>query len=136
MFICFPNLNSYIFSSLEPDGYYFRSEGLPSKFGGMVYSYPDRVTSDVDDIVLGVMTDEPDAVLVRLESVNSDDYIELKLVSHCLVDFFSSRSRTDCCANLMYLEVSNKLRFYIKIHLCPWRHCFLFFSSYLKGILC
>lgn len=67
----------------EPLGYYFRVEGKADRYGMMKYEYPflQQQNSEQDEIVLGVMTKEKDAVLVRLISDHFNDNVEIGLVS-------------------------------------------------------
>ena len=67
----------------EPEGYYFRSEGNPNKFGMVRYDYEEseQETYSENEIVFGVMTDEKDKLLLRLESAVLEDFIEFWLVS-------------------------------------------------------
>lgn len=64
----------------EPLGYYFRSEGDQNLYGMLVHRYP-YLETETDEIVMGVMTEEKNAVLTKLLSGLFDDYIEIKLVS-------------------------------------------------------
>ncbi len=50
--------------------------------GIIMYTYPDKRQPDtkVDRIALGFQTLQKDAVLVRINSRTSDDYIEMELV--------------------------------------------------------
>ena len=55
-------------------------------FGGnglIAFSLPpdERLDTDRDSLALGFMTTQSDAVLVRINSGDSDDYLEMELVS-------------------------------------------------------
>ncbi|CAG5122156.1 unnamed protein product [Candidula unifasciata] len=67
----------------EPLGYYFRSEGNPDQYGMLVYRYPALEMNDneVDEVIMGVMTDEKNAVLTKLISGVFNDFVEIKLVN-------------------------------------------------------
>ncbi|XP_012941838.1 neurexin-1 [Aplysia californica] len=79
----------------EPLGYYFRSLGDPDLYGAMLYNYPpgEQKNSNQDEIIMGVMTDEKNAVLTRLASSNLNDYVELKLVNGYVVATYDTNGQ-------------------------------------------
>ncbi|CAL1547650.1 unnamed protein product [Lymnaea stagnalis] len=71
----------------EPLGYYFRPQGRQYLDGMLVYRYPplDQGYNEQDEIILGVMTEEKNAVLTKLISDIFNDYVEIKLVNGYVV---------------------------------------------------
>ncbi|BFZ21895.1 hypothetical protein BsWGS_24934 [Bradybaena similaris] len=79
----------------EPLGYYFRSEGNADQYGMLLYRYPAIEVNDheVDEIIMGVMTDEKNAVLTKLLSSTFDDFVEIKLVNGFPVVTYDTNSQ-------------------------------------------
>lgn len=67
----------------------FFSESIAYEFGatkGLIqYTFPPGRQPDTEDdsIALGVITTKTDAVLLRIESSNTQDYLEMEIVSKC-----------------------------------------------------
>lgn len=76
----------------------FFSESVSYQFGpqpGLItFSYPEGKYLDrrVDTLALGFKTTESDAVLVRVDSATTEDYMELELVCVSLTVLSSSHS--------------------------------------------
>ena len=62
---------------LEPEGYRFGKDHLP---GVYVYNYDKEWDSRKDSLALGFMTWYENGTIARIESKQSADYIEAKMV--------------------------------------------------------
>ena len=69
---------------------FFHTESVAYEFGasrGLIqYQFPpgNQPDTEEDNIALGLMTLKTDAVLLRIESSNTQDYFELEVVSYLL----------------------------------------------------
>ena len=70
------------FSSTESISYEFGNNR-----GIIQYSFPPgrQPDTEADNIALGFVTTKSDAVLMRIESSTTADYIELEIVSFCII---------------------------------------------------
>ncbi|KAH9500063.1 hypothetical protein Btru_076507 [Bulinus truncatus] len=72
----------------EPLGYYFRSQHKNDVYGMLIYRIPIldfQKEHEQDEIIFGLMTDEKNAVLVKLLSDIFGDFVEIKLVNGFVV---------------------------------------------------
>ncbi|XP_055869522.1 uncharacterized protein LOC106070898 isoform X3 [Biomphalaria glabrata] len=69
----------------EPLGYYFRNERKIDLYGMLIHRTALKSEHEQDEIVFGLMTDEKNAVLVKLISNIFDDFVEIKLVDGYVV---------------------------------------------------
>ena len=72
------------------------TESIAYEFGpgrGLItYTFPEdrRPEMKSDVLALGFVTDKDDAVLLRVDSGTSNDYLELEIVSRSLIEWFQS----------------------------------------------
>lgn len=70
----------------------FGSPANLEEYGTFVYEYPvsDEVENTEDTIDLGILTKETNATMVKLESTDNGDFIEIKLVPLSLMFLYNS----------------------------------------------
>lgn len=73
---------------------FFSTESVAYEFGagrGLIqYQFPpgNQPDTEEDNIALGLITSKTDAVILRIESANTQDYFELEIVRTPFLPFF------------------------------------------------
>jgi leucine-rich repeat transmembrane neuronal protein 1/2 len=79
---------------LTKNNFLIHAESVAYEFGagrGLIqYQFPpgNQPDTEADNIALGLITSKPDAVLLRIESANTQDYFELEIVRRS-IDYFN-----------------------------------------------
>jgi hypothetical protein len=97
------------------------TESVAYEFGagrGLIqYQFPlgNQPDTEEDNIALGFITTRTDAVLLRIESLNTQDYFELEIVSRII--FFPFFCHGKIRRKLRKFHVSNDKRKFIHTHI-------------------